>query len=137
MNPGWRLRRLATGNQLLGRRLWRSIAPLDERGEIRLTATCIRCATAAWAGNWALSTLHHHPSWTAAATGLWAIGAWRAQPLPRASTTTPKMDATCNDGGAERGSEGDLAGGGEGMWIMNDDPDDDRRTTIEWKKTRT
>lgn len=133
MKPGWRLRRLDTGNRLVAHRIWRSIVPVDDRGEIRLIATCVRCAAAAWAGNWALNTLHNHPAYTAVVAGLWGVAAWRAEPLPRPASATIERAATCNDSGPEE----DPSSAGEGMWIMELDPDNPARTHITWTKDTT
>lgn len=130
MKPGWRIIRIHDGSIHLTRRIWRTLVPLDDNGQVRLTATCIRCAATYYAGNWALDTLHHNPAWTAAVAALWGVTAWRAQPLPQPATGASERGATCDDSGAEEAP----TNAGKGMWIMADDPDNPARTTIQWTK---
>jgi hypothetical protein len=80
VKAGWRVRRLADGSAIVGRRVGRAFAPVDEDGELRLLATAVRSGSALWVGGGILGHAHPSPLWLAGGTCAWCIAAWRAEP---------------------------------------------------------
>lgn len=99
LQPGWRIRRLATGSGLVRRRTIRAFVPLADDGEIRLLAASVRCGAGLWLGWSLLGLVHQSPVlWIAAGSAWWCRAAWKAATGVRPATAPEETPAAEDDG---------------------------------------